>query len=56
MFDYEIKQYSFPAGGSGRYRSGWIVLQDGKFKEFFESGFAAKNYYDSLVRDQEEKE
>lgn len=56
MFKYELKPYAFPAGGSGRYRKGWLVLQDGTFKDFFEDGDEAKTYYESLVRDQEEKE
>ncbi len=56
VFDYEIKEYAFPAGGGGRYRHGWLVLQDGKFKDFFVDKYEAKNYYESLVRDQEEKE
>ena len=56
VFDYEIKEYAFPAGGGGRYRNGWLVLQDGQFKDFFVDRYEAKNYYESLVRDQEEKE
>tara|TARA_B100000470_G_scaffold216250_1_gene199332 strand:- start:15431 stop:15820 length:390 start_codon:yes stop_codon:yes gene_type:complete len=56
VFEYELKPYAFPAGGSGRYRSGWLILQDNQFKDFFEDQEVARTIYESLVRDQEEKE
>lgn len=54
MFDYEIKTWTFPAGG-GRHRKGWLILQDGKFKDFFKDEDQARTYYESLIRDQEEQ-
>lgn len=56
VFEYELKPYTFPAGGSGRYRSGWLILQDGQYKDFFEDREVATTFYESLIRDQEERE
>lgn len=52
MNKYEVRKHVVRLG-AGLNTSGYVVLQDGKFKEFFKDRQEAENCASSLIKDSE---